>query len=55
MIYNDGVVPKDVDAAIAVMKSKRSIQFVDWCSTRFKVGINYQPPTDILSFDLAKI
>merc|ERR1712071_204104 len=23
------------------------IQFVDWCPTGFKVGINYQPPTAI--------
>merc|ERR1739846_69103 len=23
-------------------KTKRSIQFVDWCPTGFKVGINYQ-------------
>lgn len=39
------VVPKDVNAAIATIKTKRSIQFVDWCPTGFKVGINYQPPT----------
>ena len=26
------------------MKCKRSIQFVDWCPTGFKVGINH-PPT----------
>lgn len=36
------VVPKDVNAAIATIKTKRSIQFVDWCPTGFKVGINYQ-------------
>ena len=39
------VVPKDVNAAIASIKTKRTIQFVDWCPTGFKVGINYQPPT----------
>ena len=33
------VVPKDVNAAIATIKTKRSIQFVDWCPTGFKVGI----------------
>ena len=31
------VVPKDVNAAIATIKTKRSIQFVDWCPTGFKV------------------
>jgi hypothetical protein len=33
---------KDVNTAIAGIKSKRSVQFVDWCPTGFKVGINYQ-------------
>ena len=32
------VVPKDVNAAIATIKTKRTIQFVDWCPTGFKVG-----------------
>ena len=40
------VVPKDVNAAVATIKTKRTIQFVDWCPTGFKCGINYQPPTD---------
>ena len=30
--------PKDVNAAIATIKTKRSIQFVDWCPTGFKVN-----------------
>ncbi|GCC39527.1 hypothetical protein chiPu_0023527 [Chiloscyllium punctatum] len=45
MLYQGDVVPKDVNAAIATIKTKRSIAFVDWCPTGFKVGINYQPPT----------
>ncbi|XP_010795057.1 tubulin alpha chain-like [Notothenia coriiceps] len=48
-------VPKDVNAAIATIKTKRSIQFVDWCPTGFKVGINYQPPTVVPGGDLAKV
>ena len=36
--------PKDVNAAVATIKTKRTIQFVDWCPTGFKCGINYQPP-----------
>lgn len=47
--------PKDVNAAIATIKTKRSIQFVDWCPTGFKVGINYQPPTVVPGGDLAKV
>ena len=42
LLYRGDVVPKDVNAAIATIKTKRSIQFVDWCPTGFKVGINYQ-------------
>ena len=38
MLYRGDVVPKDVNAAIASIKTKRSIQFVDWCPTGFKVG-----------------
>lgn len=49
------VVPKDVNAAIATIKTKRTIQFVDWCPTGFKVGINYQPPTVVPGGDLAKV
>merc|ERR1712066_494839 len=39
----------------ATLKTKRSIQFVDWCPTGFKVGINYQPPTVVPGGDLAKV
>lgn len=37
MLYRGDVAPKDVNAAIAAIKSKRSVQFVDWCPTGFKV------------------
>uniref|UniRef100_A0A915CSV2 Uncharacterized protein n=1 Tax=Ditylenchus dipsaci TaxID=166011 RepID=A0A915CSV2_9BILA len=45
LLYRGDVVPKDVNASIAQVKTKRTIQFVDWSPTGFKVGINYQPPT----------
>ena len=45
LIQPGDVVPKDVNAAVATIKTKRTIQFVDWCPTGFKCGINYQPPT----------
>ena len=44
---------RDVNASIAKMKQQRSINFVDWCPTGFKVGINYQPPTVVPNGDLA--
>jgi len=55
LLYRGDVVPKDVNAAISTIKTKRSIQFVDWCPTGFKVGINYQPPTVVPGGDLAKV
>ncbi|KAL0509944.1 LOW QUALITY PROTEIN: putative Tubulin/FtsZ family, GTPase domain/Tubulin C-terminal domain containing protein [Leishmania shawi] len=55
LMYRGEVVPKDVNAAIATIKTKRTIQFVDWCPTGFKCGINYQPPTVVPGGDLAKV
>ncbi|KAM3859517.1 tubulin alpha chain-like [Diretmus argenteus] len=55
LLYRGDVVPKDVNSAIATIKTKRTIQFVDWCSTGFKVGFNYQPPTVVPGGDLAKV
>ncbi|KAF3648938.1 RNA-dependent RNA polymerase 6 [Capsicum annuum] len=49
------VVPKDVNAVVPTIKTKRTIQFVDWCPTGFKCGINYQPPTVVPGGDLAKV
>jgi len=55
LMYRGDVVPKDVNAAVATIKTKRAIQFVDWCPTGFKCGINYQPPTVVPGGDLAKV
>ncbi|KAG0324463.1 Tubulin alpha-3 chain, partial [Podila horticola] len=40
LLYRGDVIPKDVNAAITSIKTKSTIQFVDWCPTGFKVGIN---------------
>merc|ERR1712166_1156946 len=42
-MYRGDVVPKDVNAAVATIKTKRTIQFVDWC------------PTGVPGGDLAKV
>ena len=55
LMYRGDVVPKDVNASIVTIKSKRTIQFVDWCPTAFKVGINNQPPTVVPGGDVAKV
>merc|ERR1719440_2727484 len=55
MMYRGDVVPKDVNAAVATIKTKRTIQFVDWSPTGFKCGINYQPPTVVPGGALAEV
>ncbi|PSN57426.1 Tubulin alpha-8 chain [Blattella germanica] len=55
LLYRGDVVPKDVNSAIAAIKNKRCVHFVDWCPTGFKVGINYQPPSVVPGGDLAKV
>lgn len=55
LMYRGDVVPKEVNAAIALVKTKRTIQFVDWCPTGFKCGINSQPPTIVPEGDMAGV
>ncbi|KAG5224250.1 Tubulin alpha-1 chain family protein [Salix suchowensis] len=55
LMYRGDVVPKDVNSAVSTIKTKRTVQFVDWCPTGFKCGINYQPPTVVPGGDLAKV
>ncbi|KAJ1975190.1 alpha-tubulin [Dimargaris cristalligena] len=55
LLYRGDVVPKDVNAAVAAVKAKRTVQFVDWCPTGFKIGINGQQPTVVPGGDLAKV
>jgi tubulin alpha len=55
MMYRGEIVPTDVQAAITAQKSKKTIQFVDWCPTGFKCGINSQPPAVVPGGDLARV
>jgi tubulin alpha len=55
LLYRGDVVPKDVTTAISNVKTKRTIQFVDWCPTGFKVGINHQIPGVVPGADLAPV
>ncbi|KAF6020313.1 hypothetical protein EB796_021380 [Bugula neritina] len=47
------VTPKDVNKSIKEMKCRRTIDFVDWCPTGFKVGINWQSPVRVPGADIA--
>jgi len=43
LLYRGDVVPKDINSVITKIKTDRSIRFVDWCPTGFKIGINPEP------------
>jgi tubulin alpha len=51
----EDIYPKDVNAAVASIKTTKSIQFVDWSPTGMKIGINSQAPTNVPGDDLAKV
>jgi tubulin alpha len=55
LMYRGDVVSKDVNTAINAIKNKHTVQFVDWCPTGFKCGINNQPPVVVPGGDLAKV
>jgi len=55
LMYRGDVVPKDVNASVATIKTKRTIQFVDWCPTGFKCGINNQAPSQVPGSPLAAV
>lgn len=55
MLFRGAVIPKDVNASISMIKTKRNIQFVDWCPTGFKVGINEQTPKVPEDSDLSPV
>ncbi|KAF8917842.1 tubulin alpha [Mucidula mucida] len=54
LLYRGDVVPKDTSAAVASIKTKRTIQFVDWCPTGFKLGVCNEPSAYVPGGDLAK-
>lgn len=47
--------PKDVNSAISEIKTKRTVKFVDWSPTGFKIGINHKAPTVVEGGDLARV
>jgi len=55
LMYRGQVVPQEVQASVAAIKTKRTIQFVDWCPTGFKCGINSQAPTMVPGADMAAV
>jgi len=55
LMYRGEVKPKEVNESIKQIKSKQTVQFVDWIPTGFKCGINNKKPTMIENGDLADV
>ena len=55
LLYRGDIRPQSVTEAIQLIKNKRTVQFVDWCSTGFKVGINNQKPVTVPGGDQAEL
>uniref|UniRef100_A0AAG5CU98 Tubulin alpha chain n=1 Tax=Anopheles atroparvus TaxID=41427 RepID=A0AAG5CU98_ANOAO len=54
LLYRGDVSPVDINRALQELRRSRSVGFVDWCPTGFKIGINYQPPIAVPGADLAR-
>jgi len=54
MMYRGDVASKDVSDAVANVKNKSTVQFVDWSPAGFKCGINNQKPTVVPGGELAQ-
>ncbi|ETN78534.1 tubulin/FtsZ family protein [Necator americanus] len=54
-VFRGDVVPKDVNEAITSLRTRSGLDFVSWCPTGFKVGINYQRPNHVPGDDLGQL
>lgn len=48
------IVPKDINASIMVVKSKKTFKFVDWCPTGIKCGLSSQKPSVLANSIIAQ-
>jgi len=55
LLFRGDVVVKDMNAAVAAIKTKSSVQFVSWNPTGFKQGINWQKSVFPPHSDLAPV
>lgn len=55
LLYRGDVVPRDVNDALAQMKVKKTVNFVPWSPTGFKVGINAQTPVTLRGGEFASV
>lgn len=47
LLFRGDINPKDANLATGIIKTKKMAQFVEWCPTGFKIGINNEPPSTL--------
>jgi len=55
LMYRGDVVPKQVQESVKAIKSKQSMQFVDWSPCSFKIGLNNQAPSFVPGGEMAPV
>ena len=55
LLYRGDFLPNDITRSIEHIKELNSVNFVEWCPTGFKVGINSQPPVLVPDGDMTKV
>jgi tubulin alpha len=55
LMFFGNISSSSIGAAICTLKTKRTIQFVDWCPSGFKCGCYLSPRTVVPGEDLAKV
>ena len=43
MMYRGDIFPQEVHESLSSLRTKKTVSFVDWVPTGFKVGINSEP------------
>jgi tubulin alpha len=54
LLYSGDVTPKEVIQTIPSIRSKRTVNFVQWCPTGFKISINERSPFNVKEKSLGK-
>jgi len=55
LLFRGDVQTKEANQAAALIKSKKASQFVEWCPTGFKIGINERKPTVLPGSAMAEV
>jgi tubulin alpha len=55
LLFRGDIVAKETTIAVEKMRTQRTVQFVDWCPTGFKIGINPEPPTYVADGEQAPV